>query len=229
MARILNSYAVTELSGRTQNIIPVSYVDTNAAFAALDRATRTIDGLASWSFLQRIGVGFTVTGNSIAVSSFITVGDILSVNKEMKFYAAGRAYQLEQVPVAEIRKKATTWQDAMPTAFAYYRDGTTEKFYFNGAPTEPLPVVLQLYYSKRMALPSTDLVTTNQIACELPDNYSELVVDVAVWQQKEKYLCSLSEVDKSNVIESLRRFAREYNASVEEIQNINDEAIRRGQ
>ena len=236
MPRILLSYALQELAARTQNLVPVPspVTATSEAMLALDRATRTIDGLASWSFLQRVGVAFEISANSVAAAGFVaTAGDVINVNKELKFYAAGQNFQLENVALAEIRKKTAVWGAAMPTAFSYYlynNAGTAvPHFYFNSTIDASNKVTLQLYYSKRMALPSSDLTTSNQIAPEIPDDHSDLVIDVAVWQAKEKYNCFLSEVDKSNVLEALQRFAREYNASLEEIQNINDEAIRRGQ
>lgn len=102
--------------------------------------------------------------------------------------------------------------------FNYTQAGSGSTFVLNRATTNSY----YMYYTKMMTLPSTGNY------CEIPEQWYEIILDVAEYQQKELYRQVYSEEAKANTIERLKQFVREFNSTQEANININDEMIRKG-
>lgn len=210
MAKLSLADMQTELARRLKQTIASS--DTTTLNNAIQRAVRTIDGLASYTFLQKKATGTILTG-----ANSINVPADLNLNKEIKFYLDDLL--LNYVPYTEL-KKYEKILNIYPTAFAYVYDTTTPKFELNSSLTKNMDYVL--IYSKIM----TDPTSGNY--AEIPEDWYDIIIDVAEYQQKILYNLVTGDIARQEALEKLKTFVREYNATQGAVININDEIIRKG-
>lgn len=210
MAKLTISELRTELAKRLKQVI--SSTDTTTLDNAIQRAVRTIDSLASYTFLQK-----KATGTLFAYTNYINVPNDLNINKEIKLYLDD--ILMEFVPYTELNKYTSIFTN-YPVAYAYVYDATTPKFEFNS--TAGMNLSYKLYYSKIMTMPAVG------VYAEIPEQWYDIIIDVAEYQQKMLYGIIMADIAKQEAMEKLKTFVREYNATQGAIININDEIIRKG-
>jgi len=212
MAKLTLTELQIELARRLKQVI--SSTDTSTLNSAIARSVRTIDSLASYTFLQKITSGTIISG-----LDNINAPNDLNLNKEIKMYLTNAMIMIHYVPYTELKKYEKLFNN-IPSAFAYYYDQSSPKFYFSQPASTNIPYYL--YYSKIMTVPSASAYA------EIPEPWYDIIIDVAEYQQKYLYGLAFSDEAKLNVIDRLKNFVREYNASQGAVININDEIIRKG-
>lgn len=213
MPKLTLSQLRTELARRLKQTI--SSTDTTTLDEAIQRAIRTIDSLASYTFLQK-----KATGTLTAGSTNINVPNDLNINKEIKLYLDG--IELQYVPYSELPSYGLIF-GIYPTAYAYVYDATTPKFEFNSASSTNLTYILT--YCKKMTYPATG---ASETYAEIPEQWYDIILDVAEYQQKLLYNIITGDIARQEALERLKTFVREYNATQGAVININDEIIRKG-
>jgi hypothetical protein len=212
MAKLTLTELQIELSRRLKQVI--SSTDTTTLNSAIARSVRTIDSLASYTFLQKF-----ISGTIISGTDNISAPNDLNLNKEIKMYLTNSMIMINYVPYTELKKYEKLF-NTIPSAFAYYYDQSAPKFYFPQPASINIPYYL--YYSKIMTVPSISAYA------EIPEPWYDLILDVAEYQQKSLYGLAFADAVKLDIIDRLKNFVREYNASQGAIININDEIIRKG-
>ena len=196
-----------------------SYITTTTATDCLNRAVRTLDSMASYTFLQK------TQAVSTTAQTFTLTTDDINLGKEVRAYVAVTSQPqlaLQYVPYSEINmmQKSLPQGWALPMAFAFVGYSTNlPQFSMDRSYTGTINV----FYQKRMTYPSND---GSENYCEIPANYYDLILDVAEAQQKDLYRIADSESAMARAVERSKQFVMEYNSSGGVVRNINDEMIR---